>query len=186
MPASIILASTHIVTFMSIMNKESISRILEAFAYIAKRAPEKRKNMYNVLKVFYLADKLHMERYGRFIFDDSYSAMAKGPVPSHAYNLIKSIKSGEELPYSIQPPVKLGKGYIVQPVRDADEDFFSGSDLSCIDEVIELSKTRDLGDMSHDDAWKKTTLNQFMSEEDIIMTLKNKESLLQLHQNRHP
>ncbi|OFJ23079.1 hypothetical protein BFX32_00970 [Vibrio cholerae] len=171
---------------MSTMNKESISRILEAFAYIAERAPAQKKNMYNVLKVFYLADKLHMERYGRFIFEESYSAMAKGPVPSMAYDLIKSIRDGKDLPFSIEPPVTLGSNHIVTVQRQADEDLFSGSDLLCLDEVIQLSKNEDLGDLSHDDAWKSTSRNSFMPIEAILSTLQNSEALLELHHNRHP
>jgi|TARA_B110000211_G_scaffold55661_1_gene61944 uncharacterized phage-associated protein len=171
---------------MSIMNKENISRILDAFAYIAKRAPVHKKNMYNVLKVFYLADKLHMERYGRFIFEESYSAMAKGPVPSTAYDLLKDIKSGKELPFSIKSPVTLGANHIVTAQRQADEDLFSGSDLLCMDEVIQLSENEDLGDLSHDDAWKNTGRNSFMPIEAILSTLQNSEALLELHHNRHP
>lgn len=171
---------------MGSMKKESVSRTLEAFAYIAEHAPAQKKNMYNVLKVFYLADKLHMERYGRFIFDESYSAMAKGPVPSTAYDLIKAIKSGEELPFSIESPVSLGSNHIVKVERHADEDHFSGSDLLCMDEVIQLSENEDLGDLSHDYAWENTTINSFMSKESIISTLQNSEALLELHHNRHP
>jgi uncharacterized phage-associated protein len=166
------------------MNKESISRVLEAFAYIAKRAPANKNNMYNVLKVFYIADKIHMERFGRFIFDDSYSAMPKGPVPSSAYDLIKNIKAGRELPFNFSSPVYLS-GNTVVTLRDADEDFFSGSDLLCLNEVIARSENEDLGDLSHDDAWKATAQNRLMSDEAIIATLHNSESLLNLHQNRH-
>jgi hypothetical protein len=171
---------------VSIMNKENISRVLEAFAYIADRAPASKKNMYNVLKVFYLADKLHMERYGRFIFDESYSAMVRGPVPSIAYDLIKDIKSGKELPFSIQSPVTHGSNHIITATRQADEDLFSGSDLLCMDEVIELSKNEDLGDLSHDDAWKSTGRNCLMPVEAILSTLQNSDALLELHHNRHP
>ena len=167
------------------MNKESISRILEALAYIAERAPAHKKNMYNVLKVFYLADKLHMERFGRFIFEENYSAMDRGPVPSMAYDLVKIIKSGQELPYSVPSPVAIDFNHIITVDRQANEDLFSGSDLLCIDEIIELSKVEDLGDLSHDDAWKKTTRNSLMPAEAIISTLHNSEALIQLHQNRH-
>ncbi|MDO6474365.1 Panacea domain-containing protein [Alteromonas sp. 1_MG-2023] len=168
------------------MNKESISRILEAFAYIAERAPAHKKNMYNILKVFYLADKLHMERFGRFIFEDRYAAMAKGPVPSATYDLIKDIRSGKELPFSLNAPVSLDSNHRVNIIRSADEDLFSGSDLLCLDEVIERSESEDLGDLSHDDAWNNTSRNTLMSEDSIISTLRNSEALLELHHNRHP
>lgn len=171
---------------MGNIEKENLSRILEAFAYIAERAPARKDNMYNVLKVFYLADKLHMERYGRFIFNDNYSAMRKGPVPAIAYDLIKDIKSGQKLPLELDAPVKVGPRYQVQPLRSADEDLFSGSDLLCIDEIIELSKTVDLGEYSHDNAWNETPLNRMIPVESILCTLQHGDALLDLHRNRHP
>ncbi|WP_341939619.1 Panacea domain-containing protein [Marinimicrobium sp. C2-29] len=171
---------------MSLRDKERLSRIVEAFAYIAERAPANKKNMYNVLKVFYLADKLHMERYGRFIFDDSYSAMERGPVPSAAYNLIKDIRDGRQLPFDIDSPVKLGARHKVVPLRHADEDYFSGSDLLCLDEVIELSSSKDLGDLSHDVAWANAPRNKLMSDESILSTMRHSKELIELHTNRHP
>jgi len=171
---------------MTTMNKESINRILEAFAYIAERAPAHRQNMYNVLKVFYLADKLHMERYGRFIFDDSYSAMRRGPVPSCAYDLMKAIKQGQALPQEAESPVAVGQDHMVEPLRQADEDLFSGSDLICIDEIIDLSETEDLGDLSHDNAWEQTERNRMMPMEAILSTLQNSDALIELNRNRHP
>lgn len=170
---------------MRAIDREKIARILEAFAYIAEKAPAHKKNMYNVLKVFYLADKLHMERFGRFIFDDSYSAMPKGPVPSLAYDLIKKIRVDEELPGGIETPVSVGPRHVVEVLRQADEDFFSGSDLMCIDEIIELSDKEDLGDLSHDNAWSETAKNRFIPEEAIIQTLNSSDQLLDLHRNRY-
>ena len=128
---------------MESIMKENTIRILEAFAYITKRAS--KKNMYIVLKVFYLADKLHMERFGRFIFNDQYAALAKGPVPSLAYDLIKIIRRNQELPFSIKAPVKVLSDHQMIPLRGANEDVFSRSDIECLDHIIELSKNKDLG-----------------------------------------
>ncbi|WP_250656477.1 Panacea domain-containing protein [Alkalimarinus coralli] len=164
--------------------RDKYVKILEAFAYIATHAP--KKNEYNVLKVFYLADKLHMERYGRFIFEDSYSAMPKGPVPSIAYDLIKQIRTAGKIPHSLTTPIQIQEHHKVLPLRDADEDVFSGSDLECIDEILELSANSDLGDLSHDDAWKQTSKNSIIPVELIISTLQNSDELLELHRNRHP
>lgn len=167
------------------MNKEVIERIIEAFAYIAERAPVHKKNMYNVLKVFYLADKLHMEKFGRFIFDDNYSAMQRGPVPSTAYDLIKAIRTENALPHSLQSPVQVGDDHIVIVKRKANEDLFSLSDLKCINEIIELSREQDLGELSHDHAWESTARNEFIPTQAILSTLDKSEALLNLYENRH-
>lgn len=163
--------------------KEQQEKILEAFAYIAERAH--KKNSYNLLKVFYLADKLHMERYGRFIFSDEYAAMAKGPVPSLAYDLLKSIRSGHALPNELKAKVYVSCDHNVGLISQFDDDLFSDSDLECIDEIINMSKTRDLGDVSHDTAWEKTPRNAIMSTSDIIDTLHNSKIIHDLHINRH-
>ncbi|MEP7246474.1 MAG: Panacea domain-containing protein [Gammaproteobacteria bacterium] len=44
--------------------------------------------LYETLKLLYLADKLHLERYGRLIFGDHYVAMEHGPVGSDAYDVM--------------------------------------------------------------------------------------------------
>jgi len=168
----------------SLDTKDKYIKILEAFAYIAARAP--KKNEYNVLKVFYLADKAHMERYGRFIFEDSYAAMTKGPVPSLAYDLIKVIRTAGKIPHSLTAPIQIQGHHEVAALRHADEDVFSGSDLECIDDILELSATKDLGDLSHDEAWEKTDRNAVIPVELIINTLQNSDLLLELHRNRHP
>ncbi|EGH64192.1 hypothetical protein PSYAC_04678 [Pseudomonas syringae pv. actinidiae str. M302091] len=164
---------------------EQKKRTLEAFAYIAARMKAK-SNIYNVLKVFYLADKMHMERFGRFIFDDQYAALDKGPVPSKAYNMICQIQAGRRVLEDIESPVAV-EGYKVVAVRDFDDDLFSDSDLECIDEVIDISKRKDLGKLSHDGAWghSRATGHHFMPSEFIIDNLDNASSLKDLVKNRY-
>ncbi len=164
---------------------EDISRILEAFAYIVDKAPENKKNMYNILKVFYLADKIHMENYGRFIFNDRYIAMPKGPVPSLAYDLMKDLKTNGKSFQNVESPVTFIEKFKLCKLRDANIDYFSRTDLECIDKVIELSKYEDLGDLSHDIAWQKTVQNKTMDMTAIISTLKDSDALIELYQNRY-
>lgn len=164
---------------------EQKKRTLEAFAYIAARMTAK-SNIYNVLKVFYLADKMHMERFGRFIFDDQYAALDKGPVPSKAYNMICQIQAGKCVLENFESPVAV-EGYKVVVVRDFEDDLFSDSDLECIDEVINISKHTDLGRLSHDVAWdnSRASGHHFMPNEFIIDILDNSSSLKDLVRNRY-
>lgn len=164
---------------------EQTKRTLEAFAYIAEKNRNK-DNIYNVLKVFYLADKMHMERFGRFIFDESYAAMNKGPVPSRAYTLIQQLRETGSLVCEIDSPVCV-QGIKVVVKRSFDDELFSESDLECIDEVIELSHTKDLGDLSHDEAWAKARkLNKhYMPDDYILESLDDSELLKALVSNRY-
>jgi uncharacterized phage-associated protein len=67
-------------------------RILEALLYLISEA-DKRKipvTQYSLLKALFLADRSHLNRFGRPITFDNYVAMDHGPVPSFAYTLLKN------------------------------------------------------------------------------------------------
>lgn len=164
---------------------EQKKRALEAFAYIAEKNPRK-SNYYNVLKVFYLADKMHMEKFGRYIFDESYLALAKGPVPGNAFTMIQELRDHGKLTCALVSPVRI-VGHQVVVERKYDDQYFSESDLECIDEVIALSATKDLGDLSHDEAWNKAFKEglHYMPDDYIVSSLKNAELLKDLIINRY-
>lgn len=168
---------------------ERDAQMMEAFAYIAASGL-KRKNMYNLLKVFYHADKIHMEKYGRFIFDETYIAEEKGPVPTRAWDLAKMIRGGRSLPAGIEATIAISHdSKVITALRTFNEDYFSESDIECIDEVIELSKKPryDLGESSHDAAWeecrKDNTRN--MTLDGIISILPSAKELQSLVANRY-
>lgn len=166
---------------------ERDAQMMEAFAYIAASGL-KRKNMYNMLKVFYHADKKHMEKYGRFIFDDTYVAESLGPVPSRAWDLAKMVRDHKSLPEGVDASVFISSdSRSISALRNFDEDFFSESDLECIDEVIELSQTDDLGETSHDAAWDecRKTNTRNMTQEGIISILPSAQELHNLVANRY-
>lgn len=164
---------------------EKKKRTLEAFAYIAEKNPRK-SNYYNVLKVFYLADKMHMEKFGRYIFDESYLALAKGPVPARAFTMIQELREYGKLVCALASPVRI-VGYEVVVERKYDDQYFSESDLECIDEVIALSATKDLGGLSHDEAWTKAVKAglHYMPDDYIISSLEGAELLKDLIINRY-
>ena len=164
---------------MIIVDKESVSKTLEALAYIAENLPTRKDNMYNVLRTLYLADKCHMENFGRFIFDENYLATAEGSIPSIAYNLIQSIKKGDELPYNVKPTVMVREHTLI-PTHQTTESTFRKSDLFCIDGVIVLNEEA-LKALSYDIAWENTERGTYIPIEAIISTLSNREALLDLY-----
>jgi len=65
-------------------------KTLAAITYLAsKEIPELTK--YKLCKLLFLADKLHLVRYGRVITGDKYCAITFGPVPSATLNLLTSV-----------------------------------------------------------------------------------------------
>ncbi|MCX6006323.1 MAG: Panacea domain-containing protein [Chloroflexi bacterium] len=133
----------------SIIFEFNQTKAIEAILYLAKKIPHPGK--YNICKMLYLADKVSLERYGRFIFGESYVAMPRGATPSKAYDLLKQ---------AIDRPVGGIKvdGNKVTPLREPDLDQLSDSDIKCLDQIIQTYKNRpsDIGTDAHDDAYQKS------------------------------
>ena len=154
-------------------------KTLETLVYIALRC----NNMYNLLKVLYFADKLHLEKYGRQISGDSYVAMSHGPVPSGMYAMIKFVRDdgfmASKLPLQESFAVK---GYMVIPLRAPDTTLLSESDLECLDEAIEkygkLSFSK-LKALSHDAAYKSADENDFISLDSLAHSLPDGEKIIE-------
>jgi uncharacterized phage-associated protein len=72
--------------------KPSVNRILAALFYVMSEAKKRPKavSQYDLVKTLFLADRAHLNEWGRPITYDNYTAMLHGPVPSLAYNLLKS------------------------------------------------------------------------------------------------
>lgn len=148
------------------MNRHVETRYLKfdvrkAIAAIGYLVAETGASMYTVMKMMYLADKLHLEKYGQFISGDTYAAMKQGPVPSCTYDLIKHVR-GE--PQSIPGAdlasqfLRYGSNHSIVLLQDPQTDELSESDHECLSKVAELHNRFGqwaVRDMSHDDAWRK-------------------------------
>jgi hypothetical protein len=128
-------------------------KAIETILYLANRISRSYK--YNICKMLYLADKTCLEKYGRFIFGESYSAMKEGATPSKSYDLLKEIaeECSEELTL---------EGNAVIPLRDANLDYLSESDIECLDHTISIYDKNPLKMRldAHDDAWEKAWDNR--------------------------
>ena len=62
-------------------------KAVEAIIWIIRRG---ESNIYNILKIFYEADKYHLNKYVRPVTGDHYVAMQFGTVPSGIYDLTKN------------------------------------------------------------------------------------------------
>ena len=158
-------------------------KALETIVYISQSVHD----LYHLLKIIYFADRKHLERYGRFIFGDEYVAMAKGPVPSGAYDIIKYVKGENRF---IQLPVAKDSIEInhndVTPRRQANIDFFSVSDLKCLDESIKENGYLSFGSLknkSHDSAYESADQNDFISIESIAATMQDGDSIIEYLKN---
>lgn len=132
-------------------------KAVSAASYLADKTGQ---SLYFVLKMLYLADKAHLDQYGRFISGDWYVAMAKGPVPSETYGLLSSLRDGKDAPNqdAAARKIRVSKDNLITSINRENYDELSDSDIECLDAVID--SYRRLGkwavwDMSHDEVWKK-------------------------------
>ena len=154
---------------------------VEAVLYIAHRS--KDPTIHHISKLLYFADRQHLERYGRFIFGDTYIAMRDGPVPSGVYDMLKDARGDTGL---CRYPEAAGaftviNGYHVEPRRVPDLEWLSDSDIECIDEALEQYDDKsynELTDLSHDDAFYAADRNNAISVEGIVESLGNPDGLL--------
>jgi uncharacterized phage-associated protein len=128
---------------MPLKFKPKMDKIVELLLYLAHKRPGADK--YQAVKFFYLADREHLNRYGRPITFEHYYALDYGPVASNALNLLEDDKhtlrkaSVAALPFETETgKLKNGKEtiYIRRALREVNTDLFSKSDLRVFDEII--------------------------------------------------
>ncbi len=158
-------------------------KALEAIVFIARRLS--LPTMHSVSKMFYLADKAHLQAWGRVICGDHYIAMEYGPVPSVVYNMMK-VSAGK---YEFDPDIdglineafSIKDGRTIVPKRDEDVRFLAESEIECITETIKQYGHKTFGqlvDITHDDAWNATGENQPIALSAIIKTLSNADEVM--------
>lgn len=162
-----------------------------AVAYLVQKTG---KSLYDVMKMLYVADKCHLERYGRFITGDRYVAMAKGPVPSATYDLMKYLR-GERRYFDGGEPVKRmlklerGGSHAFTLLQSPNLDALSESDIECLDYVAALMRkkgARHVRALSHDEAWRNTPENDTMAVTAIAASVEDGTALVQHLTDRFP
>jgi uncharacterized phage-associated protein len=143
---------------MPLKFRPKIEKIVELLLHLANKRPDADK--YQAVKFFYLADREHLNRYGRPISFENYYAMSYGPVASTVLDLLngnlgpaKSVGI-DELPFKIEiGKTKNGRDttFIREPLRKVNYDLFSKSDIEIFDEIVDKYR-----DASFDDLFNAT------------------------------
>jgi uncharacterized phage-associated protein len=129
------------------------AKAVETVLYLAQRVSD--HDVYGLCKLLYLVDKTSLERYGRFLFGESYSAMKQGATPSNTYDLLKQAR--------VKPinGVRV-EGDTIIPERDSDLDYLSESDIECLDDIISrfgeasyIDRRMQAHDEAYHAAWSK-------------------------------
>lgn len=139
-------------------------KALEAFVLIAQQWPG--ISAFFSAKVLFLAEKDHLNRFGRPIIGDRFIAMENGPVPSVIYDWYKGNLNLMGDPESIADAVEFnrnGRSIRATAKREPDLDFLSPSDIEALRAAIEFCKAKSfdvLSSITHrDPAWLAAELN---------------------------
>ncbi len=73
---------------------ENVDRIIYSIAFVISHANSReiKPTQYDIVKTLFLADRAHLNKWGRPVTYDNYCAMQHGPVPSVSYDLLKENK----------------------------------------------------------------------------------------------
>jgi uncharacterized phage-associated protein len=158
-------------------------KALEVIVFIAKHL--EYPTLHSVSKMLYLADKIHLQDYGRLICGDKYIAMEYGPVPSAIYNMMKVAGKRSTIDVDcdeiILEAIEVINDRSVKARRDCNMDMLSESEVECLKKTIDEYGSKTFGqltDITHDEAWNSAFQNNTISIEAIAMTLPNASEIL--------
>lgn len=139
-------------------------KALEAFVLVATEWPG--ITAFYAAKIVFLADKQHLNRFGRPVIGDRYIAMDNGPVPSAIYDWFKGNLDRMGDPQSIVDAIEFNRNgrYVTATARRTpDFDYLSPSDIAAIKDAVAFCRRRSVSELiriTHNDpAWKQADLN---------------------------
>lgn len=138
---------------MDMLPVKSYKKATQALNFFAVKK-DGRINKMKAIKLIFLADKLHLRKYGRTIIGDSYLAMKFGPVGSQTKNIAEiSDRLPKEISIYARKYIKptLDKNTFVS-VNSVDLDLFSKTDIECLNKVYDEFSDKDqfeLAEITH-------------------------------------
>ena len=122
-----------------------VNSILQVITEAARRAVV--VTQYDIVKTIFLADRAHLNKYGRPITYDDYVAMKFGPVPSAVYDLLKENKfrmdkfSLRALPWTRREAPEIGQSCFAyeRPQAGPSEDVLSPRDFEELSDALKRS-----------------------------------------------
>ncbi|MFN8318439.1 MAG: Panacea domain-containing protein [Saprospiraceae bacterium] len=128
---------------------------VQCLVYIAQQLGVDEVNKMKTLKLIWLADRIHLLKYGRPITCASYLAMKNGPVASEIRDILElnSAFSDQRRSYINEFILTVPKSYNYSVTGSIDLDEFSDSDLDCLDIILAHFGKLDefqLSDLSHE------------------------------------
>lgn len=151
--------------------KPNVDRIVAALYFVMAEAQRRGRDVsqYDLVKTLFLADRAHLNEWGRPVTYDNYVAMPHGPVPSLAYDLLKGNEKVMRdhhlpcLPWKSVPQIKSTRHFF--PADDAinPQDYLSESDIEVLRNSLGVVHSLGFGqirrltheDPAYVDAWRE-------------------------------
>ena len=118
------------------------NKIINSILFFANKSENKTINRLKLMKLLWLSDRVHLNKYGRLILKDNYKALPHGPVPSATMDFSKN---------SIANNFHVDK-YNLKSEKQFDPKYFSKSDIDVMDSIWDKFGSFDqfeLRDISH-------------------------------------
>jgi len=162
-------------------------KLMNAALYVLWKLNAEERDFHKILKIFWFADLKHIKEYGRPITEDSYYKLENGPVLTLLYDIFKAVRDNNEPLYSkYSQYIEIQGSYMINPLKKADMDYLSGSDINALDKSIEENrafKMDELSIKSHGLAWERSFLFSEIRLETILDELgmqgKEREEVLE-------
>ena len=138
---------------MNTLPVKTFKKATQALNFFAVKK-DGRINKMKAIKLIFLADKLHLRKYGRPIVGDSYLAMKYGPVGSQSKNVAElSDRLPKKIAVYARKYIKptLDKNTFVS-VDSVDLSLFSKTDVECLNSVYKEFSDKDqfeLAEITH-------------------------------------
>ena len=152
-----------------------------------------KPSQYDLVKSLFLADRAHLNKFGRPITFDKYVAMAHGPVPSYAYDLLKTAFNWDSVgrdsaPWLSEQDGKAHRFSVTE--RTATEKTLSPTDRACLNDALGTVLSLTFGQirrLTHEDrayvsAWRdEEETNAFPMDMTLLLDEVDEETIDELH-----
>jgi hypothetical protein len=152
------------------MAKFNEEKTLAAILFLAKQ--DGKIDLYALLKTIYYADKNHLHEWGRTITSDGYAKMECGPVPSSAYDMLKSVRGDGrwKTELNLKNFFEFIDWITVKPLMSPDMNKLSETDVEALQKSFNERGRKlfpELYKEAHDDKAFQQSKNWIMTEEDL-------------------
>lgn len=118
------------------MENPDYKKITQVLNYIAEKQGGEVDYM-KALKLLYLADRLHLRKYGRLITDDRLIAMKNGTLGSQAKDIAMQSLFLPHVVYEyVEDKLKRDESKFTIETNNKERDQISETDLECVDNVL--------------------------------------------------